>query len=148
MGTARRPQSWRPSAKMAPTKSQGPSAKAIPTLLGSTPRHPSNQSSFRKEQIAGWDHPPTSSNRPQSEHVESFSQDNNPISVSISLIIVCKAPFTNSSHVFLTQEWYNLARDDVLRLRKTPPLVRLLGWLVGTHRGRGAIQPVPSVWRS
>jgi hypothetical protein len=29
------------------------------------------------------------------------------------------------------QEWLNLARDDVWRLRKTPPLVSFFGWLVG-----------------
>jgi hypothetical protein len=38
-GTARLPQSWRPSAK------------AIPTLLGSTPRKPSNQNPFHKGQV-------------------------------------------------------------------------------------------------
>jgi hypothetical protein len=33
-------------------KSQRPSAKIIPTLLGFTPRHPSKQSSFHKGQIS------------------------------------------------------------------------------------------------
>jgi hypothetical protein len=41
-----------------------------------------------------------------------------------------KSPFTISSNAFRTQEWLNLARDDVWRLRKTPPLVNfLVGWL-------------------
>jgi hypothetical protein len=35
------------------------------------------------------------------------------------------------------QEWLNLARDDVWRLRKTRPLVSfLVGWLVGWLVGR------------
>jgi hypothetical protein len=37
-----------------------------------------------------------------------------------------QAPFTISSNAFRTQEWSNLARDDVWRLRKTPPLVSFL----------------------
>jgi hypothetical protein len=42
-----------------------------------------------------------------------------------------KAPFTISSNAFRTQEWSNIARDDVWRLRKIPPLVSfLVGWLV------------------
>jgi hypothetical protein len=111
-------------------KSQSPSAKAIPTLLGSTPRHSSNQSSFREGQIAWWDHPPTSSNRPLSEQVKAFSQDKNPVSVSISQVIVYKVPFTNSSYAFRPWEWFNLSRDDVLLLRNTPLFVSfLVGWL-------------------
>jgi hypothetical protein len=31
--------------------------------------------------------------------------------------------------VFRTQEWFNLARDDVVRQRRTPPLVSFFGWL-------------------
>jgi hypothetical protein len=30
------------------------------------------------------------------------------------------------------QEWFNLARDDVVRLRRTPPLVSSFGWLLGS----------------
>jgi hypothetical protein len=37
-------------AKMFPPKSQRPSAKAIPTLLGSTPSHPT-ESTFEKEKL-------------------------------------------------------------------------------------------------
>jgi hypothetical protein len=45
-GTARLPKSCRPTDKMIPPppNSQSPSTKATQTLLGSTPRHPSNQS--------------------------------------------------------------------------------------------------------
>jgi hypothetical protein len=35
-----------------------------------------------------------------------------------------------SSYAFRTQEWFNLARDDVVRLRRTAPLVSFFGWLV------------------
>jgi hypothetical protein len=46
--------------------------------------------------------------------------------------IVYKALFTIPSNAFRTQEWCNLATDDVLRLRKTSPLVTfLVGWLAG-----------------
>jgi hypothetical protein len=44
-----------------------------------------------------------------------------------------KAPFTISSNAFRAQKWSNLARDDVWRLRKTPPSVSfLVGWLTFT----------------
>jgi hypothetical protein len=33
-----------------------------------------------------------------------------------------------SSYAFRTLEWFNLARDDVVRLRRTPPLVSSFGW--------------------
>jgi hypothetical protein len=37
-----------------------------------------------------------------------------------------------SSNAFLTQEWSDVARDDVSRLRLTLPLVSfLVGWLIG-----------------
>jgi hypothetical protein len=73
----------------------------------------------------------SSSNSPQFEQVKAFSQDNNPVSVSISQVIVYKAPFTISSHAFRRQKWSNLARDSVLRLHKTPPLVSfLVCWLL------------------
>jgi hypothetical protein len=36
-----------------------------------------------------------------------------------------------SSYAFRTQEWFDLARDDVVRLRRTPLLVSSFGWLVG-----------------
>jgi hypothetical protein len=41
--------------------------------------------------------------------------------------------FTISSNAFRTQEWSNVARDDVSRLRKTPPLVSFFGWSVGVY---------------
>jgi hypothetical protein len=44
------------------------------------------------------------------------------------------ASFTISSNAFRTQEWSNLARNDVWRMRNTPPLVSFLvgwfGWLL------------------
>jgi hypothetical protein len=51
--TARIPQSWRPSAKMIPPpKVDQALSQSDPISLGSTPRHPANQSSFHKGQIA------------------------------------------------------------------------------------------------
>jgi hypothetical protein len=130
-------------------KSQGPSAKAIPTLLSSTPRHPSNQSSIHKRQIAWWDHPPTSSNNPSSEHVKAFSQDNNLVSVSTSPVIVYKALFTNSRYAFRTLEWLNLTRDDVLRSRKPPPLATfcLVGQPYVVTLSLGSHRPLTFTWR-
>jgi hypothetical protein len=72
---------------------------------------------------------PTSSNSHWFGHVKAFIQ-NNPISINTSPVTVYKAPFTVSSIMFHMQEWCNLARDDVLSLRKTPPLVSFFGWLV------------------
>jgi hypothetical protein len=62
----------------------------------------------------------------QSEKVKAFSQDINPVSVSMSSVIVYKAPFTISSYAFQTPEWSNLAKDNALRLRRTLLLVTFL----------------------
>jgi hypothetical protein len=61
-----------------------------------------------------------------SEHVKAPSQDNKHIRVSISPVTLFKVPFSNFSYAFRRQEWFNLAREDVLRLRRTPPLVSFL----------------------
>jgi hypothetical protein len=115
-----------------PPKSERPSTKAILTHSEFNSQTSIEPKFFRKGQIAWWDNPPTSSNRPYSEHVKAFSQDNNPVSVSTSPIRVYKAPFTNSSYAYRTQEWFNLAKNDVLCSRKAPPLASVLvGWLVG-----------------
>jgi hypothetical protein len=61
------------------------------------------------------------------------SQDKKPVSVSMCLVIVHKAVFSNSSNAFRTQGWFDLARDDVLRLHRTLPLVSyfwVVGWLI------------------
>jgi hypothetical protein len=90
-----------------------------------------SQRSSRKRQIAWRINLPIRSNSPWSEHVKAFSQDSKPVSVTISSDTVLKALFFCSINAFRTQEWFNLATDDVLRLRKTPPLVTiLLGWLL------------------
>jgi hypothetical protein len=52
-------------------------------------------------------------------------QDNKVVTVSISPVIALKSPFYNSSFAFRTQEWFNLARDNVLRMRRSAPLVTL-----------------------
>jgi hypothetical protein len=42
------------------------------------------------------------------------------------------AVFANFIHAFHAQEWFNLTRDDVLSLRRTPPLVTfVVGWFSG-----------------
>jgi hypothetical protein len=65
---------------------------------------------------------------------KAFRHDRSPVSVSTSPVIAYKAPFTISNNAFRTHEWSILARDNVLLLRKTPPLVSFLGWwLVGQH---------------
>jgi hypothetical protein len=104
------PQSWRSSLKIIPLfQSQRPSAEAIPTLLFSISKHPSIQSSLSKGQIAWRDYPPTRCNSQQLEHVEAFSQDNNPVTVSTSPVKIYKAFFPNSSSAFRSQEWFNRA---------------------------------------
>jgi hypothetical protein len=65
-----------------------------------------------------------------SEQVKAFSQDRNLVSVSTFWVITCKAPFANSSYEFRAEECFNVARDDVLRLRKAPSLAF---WLIGRH---------------
>jgi hypothetical protein len=46
---------------------------------------------------------------------QGLQPDNNPVCVSTSLVIICRALFTNSNYVFRKQEWFSLGRDDVLR---------------------------------
>jgi hypothetical protein len=46
--------------------------------------------------------------------------------ISFAVLMV---PFSSFSSAFHMQEWFHLARNDVLRLRRTPLLVRfLVGW--------------------
>jgi hypothetical protein len=49
-----------------------------------------------------------------------WAQDNKPVSVSISPVTVLKIPFPISAIAFRKQEWFNVARDDFLRLLRTP----------------------------
>jgi hypothetical protein len=72
--------------------------------------------------------PPASSNSP----LVWTCQGENPVNASTSPVIVYKAPFAIYSNAFLKQEWSYLARDHVLRLRKTPPF--LVGWLDGNSQ--------------
>jgi hypothetical protein len=73
---------------------------------------------------------PTSSNNPLFEKVKAFRRDKSPVSVSTPPRYSFKAPFTIYSNALRTQEWSDLTRDDVSRLRKTPPLVSILVGLV------------------
>jgi hypothetical protein len=87
-------------------------------------------------------HPPTCSNSPSSEQVKAFSQSYNPVTVSVSQVTVYKAPFTISSFAFRTEKWSNLAMDDVLLLRRTPPLA---SFLVGWYKNRSVFNPQTSI---
>jgi hypothetical protein len=86
---------WK-GAQPAYTRSWRPSAQASP-ILGSTPRHPSNQRT-----VASWDHPPP----------VLTCQDITSVSISTSPVIVYRDPFPISSNASWTQEWFNLARDN------------------------------------
>jgi hypothetical protein len=96
----------------------------IPTILASTPGYSSNQSCFHEREFAWWGHPSTSSKSLRTENVKAFSQVKNSVNLRTPPIITYNATFTSSIYVFRAQEWFNQARDDVLRSRKTPPLVR------------------------
>jgi hypothetical protein len=106
---------------MIPPKLQRRSAKAIKTLLVSNPRHPTNEISFSKAQIAWWDHLHISSNSPSLEQVKALSQENS-ISICVSQVTVYKLPLTRSSYALHMQEWCNLLRDDILHLQRTTHL--------------------------
>lgn len=56
------------------------------------------------------------------------NQDKETPSVNIFPVPILKALFSNSSYPFRTQEWFNLARNNVLRLSRTPSIIF---WLVG-----------------
>jgi hypothetical protein len=74
---------------------------------------------------------PTSSNNPLSEKVKAFRGDKNPVGLSTLPVIVLRH-FYHFQQCVSYAEWSNLARDDVWRLRMTPPSVSfLVGWLVG-----------------
>jgi hypothetical protein len=68
-------------------------------------------------------------NQVYSEHVTALDQDNKPVSVSTPPVTV-HGSFPNSSYAFRTLQWFNLAREDVLRLCIIPPLTSLLVALV------------------
>jgi hypothetical protein len=77
---------------------------------------------------------PASRNNPWSEHVKVISQDK-PLAWAYPQLQYYGS-FSKSHYAFRTQEWFNLARGDVLRLCRTLPLVSfLLGWFARlTHR--------------
>jgi hypothetical protein len=60
-------------------KSQRPSAKAIPTLLGSTPREASNQNSFHKEHVAWCYNPPPAAIAPSLTQSRPSATTNTPL---------------------------------------------------------------------
>jgi hypothetical protein len=108
-----------------------------PISMGSIPRHPSNQNYFRKKQIDRLFFPPVAI-RPSLNTSRPSAKDNKPVSISISQLTVLKVPFFKPRYGFLVLEWFNLAREEVLRLRVTTLLVRFLdGYLVvvGTRTG-------------
>jgi hypothetical protein len=59
-----------------------------------------------------------------------------------------KALFTIFSNAFRTQEWSQIARDDVPRLRLTPALISFFGWLVGAVRGQSIVRGLRSALQS
>jgi hypothetical protein len=67
------------------------------------------------------------SNNPYSENVKSFRRNKYPVCVSTPPVIVVRHPFQQCVSY---ARMVNLARDDVWRLLKTPPLVSicLVGW--------------------
>jgi hypothetical protein len=74
-------------------------------ISGLTPKYPSNQILFAKDKF--------------------------PNGIILPPVIVYKAQFINVSYAFCTQEWFNLARDDIMSWRRTPPLDSfLVGWSI------------------
>jgi hypothetical protein len=84
-----------------------------PATLGSSGKHTNHYTTMATH------------NSHWSEHVKAISQYNKPVSSSISPVTV-HGFFSSSSYMFRMQEWFNLARYDVLGLRRTPPLVSFL----------------------
>jgi hypothetical protein len=128
-----------PQSKCSPSKSQRPSDKAIPSLRVQLPDiHPTKV--LRTNCLTG------SCSR-QWHYVlvwacQGLQPRQQPVTVSISPVTVLKVSFSNPSYTFVTQEWLNLARDDVLNLRRTPPLVafclvriKILKYTAVTARG-------------
>jgi hypothetical protein len=115
-------------------KSQRPSAKTIPTLPGSASRKQSNEYPCHKGQVAWCDNLPPAATAPSLTRQGHLPRQN-PVTVSTFPRYNLRQPFTNPSNAFRTQEWSNLARDNVSRLRTTPPLVNfLIVWFVVSLR--------------
>jgi hypothetical protein len=96
-------------------KSQRLPAQAIPDLLGWTPRRPSNQNPFHKGQIALWDNlPPVKS--ATSLKISSVSATTKPRYRKHISPLQFKATSTISNKAFRTQQWYNIARQNVSRM--------------------------------
>lgn len=96
---------------------------SIPLEL--TTRHQSNQCSLREGQTADWFISLPVAIAPSQDIA--FSQNNNRKLKHIP-VTALKAPFL----IPVIQEFFNLVRDDVLRLRRAPPLLRfrLTAWFI------------------
>jgi hypothetical protein len=68
----------------------------------------------------------SSGNSPHFEHVKAFSQGHKPVSVSTSQLLYLRYLFKSQLLFPYAGTVYNLARNDALRLRRTPPLVTFL----------------------
>jgi hypothetical protein len=65
-----------------------------------------------------------------------MSQDNKHVTANIHLLLYYGS-FSKSTYAFRTQELFDMARDDVLRLCRTPPLLSFLaGWVVACFVAR------------
>jgi hypothetical protein len=132
MGTARLTQSWMPSAEVISSQVAEAISQSDDSTSGFKPQRNIQPKSVSQRTRCLMGQSPTSSNNPKSGKVKVFHRDKYPVSVSTPPPRYSfKAPFTISSNAFSTQEWSNLARDDVWRLRKTTPLVSFFGWLRG-----------------
>jgi hypothetical protein len=111
---------------------QNDSTKVADAIGQSEPRPSGSNShtSFRKGQT---DRGSSSHQlqQPLAGSCHGLQQDNKPVTVSTPSDTIFMALFSNSSYAFSTQQWIKLARNGILSLRETPPLVIfLVGWLV------------------
>jgi hypothetical protein len=108
--------------------SQMPSAKAIPSLWVQLPDIHQTQILFVRDKFSdGFMFMPVTT-APRMNTSRRSAKTTNLLAQAIPNYCTYGS-FYNSSNAFGTQEWFNLPRYDVLRLRSTTPLAF---WLVGS----------------
>jgi hypothetical protein len=107
---------------MIPHKSQRPLAKVIPSLLGQLPDIHPNTVIFVKHRLHGRFIFTPEAVAPSLNMSRPSAKTRKPVSISISPVSVVEALFPNTSYAFRIQGWFYQAREDVVRLSRTPPL--------------------------
>jgi hypothetical protein len=114
-----------------PPSHRGPQLKRFQPLRVLPPDIHPTKVLFARDRLSAGSLPPPHQYL-HSKHVKAFSQDSH-VSASTSEVTVYKGLLSTSSYAFRTQEWFNGARDDLLRFAQDTTLSYVVGSLVGRN---------------